>query len=76
MRRFRDAHHDDALEVLRETLEAEFGGRRLRRYERLPRAAHLPPGKTFDALDPLRLPKGMLPRLGELESGDFLERAE
>ncbi len=35
VRRFRDAHHDEALEVLRETLEAEFGERRVRRCERL-----------------------------------------
>ncbi len=44
-RRFRDAHHDDALDVLRETLEAEFGERRVRRCERLLRASHLPLGK-------------------------------
>lgn len=74
VRRFRDAHHDDALEVLLETLEAEFGERRLRRCDRLLRASHLPPGKTFDTVDPQRLPKGMLPRLRELASGDFLER--
>jgi DNA replication protein DnaC len=74
VRRFRDAHHDDALEVLRETLEAELGERRVRRCDRLLRASHLPPGKTFDALDPKRLPKGMLPRLQELAGGDFLER--
>ena len=75
VRRFRDAHHDDALEVLSETLEAEFGERRVRRCERLLRASHLPAAKTFEALDPQRLPKGMLPRLRELEGGDFLQRA-
>jgi DNA replication protein DnaC len=74
VRRFRDAHHGDALEVLRETLEAELGERRLRRCDRLLRASHLPPGKTFDTVDSQRLPKGMLPRLRELASGDFLER--
>jgi len=57
VRRFRDAHHDGALDVLRETLEAEFGERRVRRCERLLRASQLPAAKTFEALDPLRLPK-------------------
>lgn len=74
VRRFRDAHHDDAIDVLLETLEAELGERRVRRCERLLRAARLPPGKTIDTLDPQRLSKGVLPRLRELSSGDFLER--
>jgi len=74
VRRFRNAHHDDALDVLLETLEAELGERRVRRCERLLRAARLPPGKTIDTLDPQRLSKGMLPRLRELSTGDFLER--
>jgi DNA replication protein DnaC len=74
VRRFRDAHHDDALDVLLETLEAELGERRMRRCERLLRASKLPPGKTFDLLDSNRLPKAVLPRLRELSTGDFLER--
>ena len=74
VRRFRDAHQDEALDVLRETLEAELGERRVRRCDRLLRASHLPPGKTFETIDPQRLPKAMLPRLRELASGEFLER--
>jgi DNA replication protein DnaC len=74
VRRFRDAHHDDAVDVLLETLEAELGERRVRRCERLLRAARLPPGKTIETLDPQRLSKGVLPRLRELSTGDFLER--
>jgi DNA replication protein DnaC len=74
VRRFRDAHHDDALGVLLETLEAELGERRIRRCERLLRAAKLPPGKTLDTLDSQRLSKGVMPRLRELSSGEFIER--
>jgi DNA replication protein DnaC len=75
VRRFSDAGHDDALEVLAETLEAELGERRVRRCDRLLRASKLPPAKTFETLDPKRLPKGISPRLHELASSDVLERA-
>jgi DNA replication protein DnaC len=75
VRRFRDAGHDEALDVLRETLEAEYGERRIRRCDRLLRASRLPSGKTFDTLDDKRLPKGVAPRLHELATGEFLERA-
>jgi hypothetical protein len=61
VRRFRDAHHDDALDVLRETLEAELGERRQRRCDRLLRASHLPPGKTFDTVDAQRLSRPRRP---------------
>src|SRR5690606_39265221 len=75
VRRFRDAGHDAALPVFLETLEAELGERRVRRCDRLLRASRLPPGKTFETLDEKRLPKGVTPRLRELASGAFLERA-
>ncbi len=75
VRRFRDAGHDPALAVLVETLEAELGERRIRRCDRLLRASKLPPGKTLESLDEKRLPKGVTPRLHDLASGDFLERA-
>lgn len=75
VRRFRDSGHDEALAVLLETLEAEHGERRVRRCDRLLRGSKLPPGKTFESLDEKRLPKGVTPRLRELASGDFLERA-
>lgn len=75
VRRFDDAGHDEALLVLAETLEAELGERRVRRCDRLLRASKLPPAKTFETLDDKRLPRGVAPRLRELASGDFLERA-
>lgn len=74
-RRFRDAGHNDALEVLLESLEAEHDERRIRRCDRLLRASHLPPGKTLQTLNDKRLPKAVAPRLHELATGDFLERA-
>lgn len=73
--RFRDGGHDDALAVLLETLEAEHDERKVRRSERLLRASRLPPSKTLQTLDQLRLPKAMAPRLRELATGEFLERA-
>jgi DNA replication protein DnaC len=73
-RRFRESGHDDALDVLLETLEAELGERRVRRCDRLTRASHLPPAKTFESLDEKRLPKAVGPRLRELATGEFLER--
>jgi DNA replication protein DnaC len=75
VRRFSDAGHDDALEVLAETLEAELGERRVRRCDRLLRASKLPPAKTFETLDPKRLPQGITPRLHQLASSDVLDRA-
>lgn len=75
VRRLRDAGHDDALPVVVEVLEAELGERRVRRCDRLLRASKLPPGKTFETLDEKRLPKAITPRLRELATADFLERA-
>ena len=75
VRRFQDAGHDEALEVFLETLEAEHGERRVRRCDRLLRASKLPPAKTFDSLDSKRLPKSVAPRLRELATGEFLDRA-
>src|SRR5690349_23418988 len=72
-RRFSDAGHGDALEVLAETLEAELGERRVRRCDRLLRASKLPPAKTFETVDPKRLPKEMTTRLRELATSDVLE---
>lgn len=75
VQRFGDAKQDDALNTLLETLEAEVGERRVRRCDRLLRASRLPPAKTFDTLESQRMPKGVLPRLRDLSTGDFLERA-
>lgn len=76
VRRFTDSGHDTALPTLLEVLEAEAGERAHRRTERLLKASHLPPGKTFDTLDRTRLPRAIMPKLDELATGDFLERAD
>ena len=47
----------------------------MRRSDRLLHASKLPPAKTFETLDDKRLPKGVAPRLHELASGEFLDRA-
>jgi DNA replication protein DnaC len=74
--RFTQAGHDAALPTLLEVLEAESDERGQRRCERLLRAAHLPPGKTFDTLDETRVPRIVLAKLRELADGEFLERAD
>lgn len=76
VRRFTAAGHQDALPTLLEVFEAEADERGQRRTERLLRAARLPPGKTFDALDRTRLPRQVVAKLDELATGDFLERAD
>ena len=75
-RRFTDAGHDDALPTLLEVLEAEADERGQRKTERLLRASRLPPGKTLETLDRTRLPRGVMAKLDELATGDFLERAQ
>lgn len=56
--------------------ERELDGRRLRRVERLAKAACLPAGKTLAALDTGRLPARLRRQLPALCSGDFVDRAE
>jgi DNA replication protein DnaC len=75
-RRFSDAGHQDALPTLLEVLEAEADERGQRRTDRLLKASHLPPGKTFDTLERARVPRTVITKLDELASGDFLERAD
>ncbi len=74
--RFNKAGHDAALPTLLEVLEAESDERGHRRCERLLKASHLPPGKTFDTLDEARLPRPVLVKLRELSDGEFLDRAD
>ena len=74
-RRFTDAGHDAALPTLLEVFEAEAGERGQRRTERLLKAARLPAGKTFEALDRARVPRHVVVKLDELATGDFLDRA-
>jgi DNA replication protein DnaC len=56
-------------------LEQELLGRRQRRIERLLRAAHLPPDKTFDRFEQTRLPLRLRRQLPELVQGDFINQA-
>ena len=74
-RRFTDAGHGDALPTLLEVLEAEADERGQRRTDRLLKASHLPPGKTFETLDRARLPRTVVAKLDELATGEFLDRA-
>jgi len=57
-------------------LEQELLGRRQRRIERLLRAAHLPPDKTFDRFEQTRLPLRLRRQLPELIQGDFINQAD
>ena len=61
---------------LEELLEQEIEGRRLRRIERLKKAAHLPAEKTLAAFDQNRLPLQIRRLLPQLISGEFVDRAE
>lgn len=74
--RLTQAGHDSALPTLLEVLEAEMDERSQRRCERLLRASHLPPDKTFETLDESKLPRTVASKLHELANGEFLERAE
>jgi len=74
-RRLGDAGFGDALPVVLEVFEAEADARRERRVERLLRASQLPPGKTLDTLDLMRLPKPLVAKIREVASGEFVDRA-
>jgi len=73
--RFLAAGHADALETLVEVFEMEAHDRKERRVERLRKASKLPPGKTFNTLDLLRLPKRLAQKLKELRRGRFSDEA-
>jgi DNA replication protein DnaC len=62
----------DAVPVLTEVLEAEAEARHQRRVDRLRRASHLPPGKTFETFDLTRLPAALRHKLDALTHGTFL----
>jgi len=61
---------------LEQLLEAEVEGRRLRRIQRLTKAAHLPEGKTLELFDKERLPLRIRRQLPQLGQGDFIDRHE
>lgn len=70
------AGEESALVLVKEVFELEAQGRMERRVDRLTKASKLPLGKTLDALDRTRVPKGVMRRVDELARGDFLSRAE
>jgi DNA replication protein DnaC len=74
--RLESAGHRDALLLVLEVLEMEAEAREQRKITRLRRAAQLPPGKTFETLEPSTLPAPLMRKLRELARGEFLERAE
>ena len=74
-KRFLDAGHDQALVILAEVLEVEWQARRERRVDRLRRASRLPPAKTFDTLDPARVPRNVLIQARDLARGGFVSAA-
>ena len=61
---------------LSEILEQEMEGRRLRRIERLKKAAHLPVAKTLATFNQERLPLQIRRILPQLCTGEFVDRAE
>jgi len=61
---------------LSEILEQEMEGRRLRRIERLKKAAHLPVEKTLATFNQERLPLQIRRILPQLCTGEFVERTE
>jgi DNA replication protein DnaC len=73
--RFISAGKLQELSLLLDVLELEDGDRQQRRVDRMRRASQLPPGKTFDTLDPARLPVPLVHQLQQLAKGTFLDRA-
>jgi DNA replication protein DnaC len=61
---------------LSEILEQEMEGRRLRRIERLKKAAHLPVEKTLVTFNQERLPLQIRRLLPQLCTGEFVDRTE
>jgi DNA replication protein DnaC len=68
-----EAGFEDAVPVVLDLLETEAKERLDRKRERLLRASHLPPGKTFETFDRARLPKGLVQRLDTLVEGQWVE---
>ncbi len=75
-KRLLDAGCDQALVILAEVLEVEAQARRERRVDRLRRASRIPPGKTFDTLDPALVPRNVLIQARDLARGAFVERGD
>lgn len=75
-RRLQAAGHDEALEIVLDVFDMEAQDRRERRVERLRRASHLPPGKTFSTLDLDRYSRPLVAKIRELARGEFIDRAD
>ena len=54
-----DAGYEGAVPIVLDLLESEAKERLDRKRERLLRASHLPPGKTFETFDRTRLPRSL-----------------
>lgn len=67
--------HEPALATIAEVLDHEHEARHARRVARLRRASKLSAGKSFETLDETRLPRDVIRKLRELETGDFLDEA-
>ena len=68
-----EADSEGAVPTVLDLLEAEAKERLDRKRERLLRAAHLPPGKTFETFDRARLPRSLVQRLDTLAEGQWVE---
>jgi DNA replication protein DnaC len=75
VKRFEADQQGAALPTLLAVFELEASDRRQRRVERLRRAAKLPPGKSWETLDQSGLPAKLQQQLGELVTGQFVDRA-
>jgi DNA replication protein DnaC len=75
-KRFVQSGHPEALDTLLAVFEMEAGDRMDRRVDRLRKASHLPPGKTFATLKKDRFPPPLLHRIKELARGGFVDQAE
>ena len=69
------AGHEPALATIAEVFGLEEEARHARRVARLRRASKLSAGKTFETLDDKRLPRPVIRKIRELQSGDFLDEA-
>lgn len=74
-KRLIEAGLDDALDIVREVLEAERDDRWQRRVHRLLYASGLPRDKTFDTWERNALPLPLSRTLEELATGAFVDRA-
>ena len=68
-----EAGYEGAVPIVLDLLEAEAKERLDRKRERLLRASHLPPGKTFETFDRARLPRSLVQRLDTLAEGQWVE---